>query len=255
MKKVLLVDGDIVAFQAASLNQSVWEWEPDRVTVQCDLESAYARCASYISKVKKDLDADEVLVTMSCRDKAYHRKDILPSYKGNRVGSKPPVGLREIKDWMLKEWDSFEYPKLEADDVMGILSTHPKFRANTIKIIVSEDKDMQTIPGYVYNPAKDTAERLITEEMADYFFFMQTLMGDTTDGYKGCPGIGEVSAAKVLDKAIADGVPLWTAVTEQFIKKGLDVDEALVQARMARILRAEDYNIKTHEVKLWEPTN
>jgi len=137
----------------------------------------------------------------------------------------------------------------------SFLSTHPKFRANTIKIIVSEDKDMQTIPGYVYNPAKDTAERLITEEMADYFFFMQTLMGDTTDGYKGCPGIGEVSAAKVLDKAIADGVPLWTAVTEQFIKKGLDVDEALVQARMARILRAEDYNIKTHEVKLWEPTN
>ena len=35
--------------------------------------------------------------------------------------------------------------------------------------------------------------------------------------------------------------------------KGLKEEDALVQARVARILRTEEYDILTGEVKLWEP--
>ena len=38
-----------------------------------------------------------------------------------------------------------------------------------------------------------------------------------------------------------------------FKKAGLTEDDALVQARVARILRAEDFNFETQEVILWNP--
>ena len=39
-----------------------------------------------------------------------------------------------------------------------------------------------------------------------------------------------------------------------FHKAGLTEEDALVQARVARILRADDYNFKNGEITLWEPS-
>jgi DNA polymerase-1 len=40
---------------------------------------------------------------------------------------------------------------------------------------------------------------------------------------------------------------------EAYAKKNLTADDALVQARVARILRHTDYNFKTKEPILWTP--
>ena len=68
------------------------------------------------------------------------------------------------------------------------------------------------------------------------------------DSYKGCPSVGAVTAKKILDKT-----PTWEAVVEQFVKKNLTEEDALVQARIARILRAEDYDFKAKKPILWKP--
>jgi hypothetical protein len=39
----------------------------------------------------------------------------------------------------------------------------------------------------------------ITEAQADRFHMIQTLTGDVTDGYPGCPGIGPVKAEQILN--------------------------------------------------------
>ena len=39
---------------------------------------------------------------------------------------------------------------------------------------------------------------VINEKEANYFHMLQTLTGDPTDGYKGCPNIGKVTAEKIL---------------------------------------------------------
>ena len=39
----------------------------------------------------------------------------------------------------------------------------------------------------VFNPAKDTQVTNISQWEADYNHMMQTLTGDQTDGYAGCP--------------------------------------------------------------------
>jgi hypothetical protein len=43
----------------------------------------------------------------------------------------------------------------------------------------------------------------------------------------------------------------WDTVVEAYEKAGLTEDDALVTARLARILRAEDYD--GVNIKLWEP--
>ena len=94
---------------------------------------------------------------------------------------------------------------------------------------------------------------------------MQTLTGDTTDGYTGCPGIGPKTAEKILQAALAEGTTeanpaqlreiYWQHVVKAYAKAGLSEEEALTQARVARICRNSDYDFKTKQVILWSPNN
>jgi DNA polymerase-1 len=156
---------------------------------------------------------------------------------------------------------------LEADDVMGILATKP---GKDKKIIVSRDKDMRTIPAMVWD---GTRFFNITQEQADYQHLLQTLTGDASDGYKGCPGIGPKKAEKLLDagpKCVnghdacntgcdRDRCPycekpnLWLSVVSAYEKAGLTEADALRQARLARILRWSDWDSETKQPKLWTP--
>jgi DNA polymerase-1 len=99
-----------------------------------------------------------------------------------------------------------------------------------------------------FNPDHDTHPRVIAENEANYAHMMQTLCGDSTDGYSGCPGVGPKKAEAIL----ANG-HTWDLVLDAFRKAGLSEDEALVQARVARILRHHEFDQRTSEVKLWTP--
>tara|TARA_R100000700_G_C3130555_1_gene115965 strand:- start:592 stop:885 length:294 start_codon:yes stop_codon:yes gene_type:complete len=88
----------------------------------------------------------------------------------------------------------------------------------------------------------------VTETLANYMHLYQTLVGDATDNYKGCPGVGPKKATEILEE------PTWDSVVKAFEKAGLTEEDALVQARVARILRADDYNFHKEEVILWQPT-
>jgi DNA polymerase-1 len=78
------------------------------------------------------------------------------------------------------------------------------------------------------------------------------VLGDAVDGYSGCPGIGPKKAETVLANA-KDGVSPWGVIVGAYVKAGLDEEDALLQARLARILQFGDYDLKTNKVKLWEP--
>jgi DNA polymerase-1 len=137
---------------------------------------------------------------------------------------------------------------LEADDVLGILATEP---TNEERIIVSIDKDLLQIPGKVSRDGKTYEE--ISEDEANYWHMMQTLTGDSTDGYSGCPRVGVKTAQKILgDHIQVPLLDLWMRVLAAYAKVGYSTDEALAQARVARILRHNDYNKETGGIKLWQ---
>jgi 5'-3' exonuclease len=109
---------------------------------------------------------------------------------------------------------------------------------------------MRTIPGAHFHLG---TRQLFTvsEAEADYNHLFQTLTGDATDGYSGCPGVGKVTAAKLLDGKSYE--EMWDVVVRAYKKAGLGEEEAIQQARVARICRASDFNSKTGEVILWNP--
>ena len=79
---------------------------------------------------------------------------------------------------------------------------------------------------------------------------MQTLAGDANDGYFGVTRVGLKTAEKILNK---DGVE-WQTVVNTYEKAGITEEDALLNARMAFILRDGYYNKETKEIKLWTPT-
>ena len=245
----LLLDADIIAFKIASVSQKTFQFSPeDEPSLMVDdWEEVTPRIDSAVAGLMEDLGTDKVIVCLSCPTAENFRLDILPTYKGNRDYSKRPVHLAAVKDYMEANWPSYRRPGLEADDIMGILSTS---RAGK-NVIVSEDKDMQTIPGWLFNPARDWKPRLITPEEADRFHLYQTLVGDTVDGYTGCPGIGPVKAVWWLSSPELGAC--WDAVEAAYWSKGLTEEDALVQARVARILRAQDFDFTTKRPILWTP--
>ncbi len=250
MRLKLLIDADMFAFIACSSATHEAEWESGISSYFADFEEVKAHFISRLNNAIETALAHhhytgdyDILLCLSDPADNFRRR-VLPTYKAHRKGQKP-LCYWKLCDWMKQEGDVYIRPSLEADDCIGILATVAKNRGNCL--IISGDKDMNTLPGAHYDFLRDTYTEL-SEAEADRYFLMQTLTGDTTDGYSGCPKIGAVTAARILEEDCS-----WTAVVRAFEKQGLTEADALTQARVARILRASDYDFKKKEVRLWTP--
>ena len=164
----------------------------------------------------------------------------MAAYKGHR-NRKKPCGYKRVINALKKEYKVIIKPTLEADDTMGIYAT--KYPGN---IIASPDKDMRQIPGELYNFDETFT---ITQEAGAKWHLIQTLAGDQTDGYGGVPGIG-VKRAETLFK---EKGYTWKTVVEAFAERDLPEEEALVNARLAKILTTNDYDFKKKQPILWSP--
>jgi DNA polymerase-1 len=135
---------------------------------------------------------------------------------------------------------------LEADDVLGVLATSRSVPAP--KIVVSDDKDLETIPCRLYKPGKpELGVQKITYASARRRHLEMTLTGDSTDGIPGLLGCGPKSAQKILQEGT------WQEVVGAYEAKGLNEREAVLQARLVKILTPTLFDLKTNEVTLWDP--
>lgn len=244
----LLIDGDMLAFRSASASEVEINWGNDIFTLHSDLNHAKAYFCDLADEVmEKALNihkhTGDYLPIFCFSSSPYFRTKILSTYKMNRKNKRKPVAYKALVEWVKKESISVEQEGLEADDCIGILATSPLCRGNSI--IISGDKDMKCISGFHYDYLREEYS-VVTEEDAYRNFLMQTLMGDTTDGYSGCPKIGKVTASKLLDADCS-----WKTVKKAFEKAGLSEEEALRQARCAKILLYDDY--EDGKVRLWKP--
>lgn len=272
MKRTLLIDADIVCYKFASATEEVFYFDgKDKPpVVEHDTEEACAGAVSYIEQLKNQLGADHIVVCLTDRGNEY-RKDFWPDYKGNRKGRKP-TDLFNVQDHLAKVFETYKRPRLEADDCMGILSTHPTLIVGE-KIIVSEDKDMKCVPGLLFNPAKDDEPYRISQLQANRWHMVQTIIGDTTDNYPGAEGIGPsspevegVMGSKTVEemwqhvmaafkraehKAVARELGIPAKKFSPVLDLAAVTEKAIVQARCARILRASDWNFKEKRPVLW----
>lgn len=140
--------------------------------------------------------------TLYLTGKGNYRDEIatIQVYKGNRDPNNKPFYYQEIKDYLIAIHGAVVIEGMEADDKVGIEQYAAK---NRDTIIVGQDKDLDMIPGWHYNPVKDV-QYYVNMKEANYNFFMQLLTGDRTDNIRGIDGLGPKKAAALLQ-----GVDSW----------------------------------------------
>lgn len=279
-KRTIFIDADVVAFRAAAGAQEWTDWgdgslDGARWSAQADGESARKHIDRSIEELRDDLEADAVVCCLT--DNHNWRKDILPTYKGNRVDTPKPILLPQCRDYLREKFDAWQRPGLEGDDLLGIL-TGLSERFPGERVLCSIDKDMKTIPGLFYNWGHSVLGiQEISLAEADMFHLKQGIAGDPTDGYKGCPGWGMDTAERFLEepfKLVPEtytpargkdaGVEktrwvkqecddLWECILSLFAKEGIEEQDAIIQFQVARILRTADYNFQKKEPVLWQP--
>jgi len=237
----LLIDGDLYLYRAAASCEEETDWGDDIWSLTTDLKAAKKAFLNRLEEFKEVLDVQDVVITLSGTNN--FRKQVEPTYKLGRKKVRKPVGYPALVQWVKETFDYILVDCLEADDVMGILGSVQGTKA----IVVSDDKDMKSVPSVLYRPVTEELLRISPEE-ADRYFLTQTLQGDPTDGYAGCPKVGPKTAEKILGSH-----PNWNAVVQAYQKANLTAEYALTQARLARILRFDGWDEDEQAVKLWEP--
>lgn len=242
MKKVVLIDGDEFVFKGCAAVEEEVKWDDQNHVLYSNPNKAWKNVTEMIERIFDRFETQDHVICFSTDPRTNFRYSVDPTYKNHRTESRKPLCYKTIRDRIHEVYKCQDFHDLEADDVMGVLATR---KSKAQHIIVSQDKDMKTIPGTVWT-GKDLLT--ISEQEADYWHMFQTLVGDTSDGYKGCPGIGKVKAEKLLTEK-----PGWATVVEQYKAKDLTEEDALTQARLARILRWSDWDPETKKPILWTP--
>ena len=238
---MLLIDSDFLAYKAAQACEIGIDFGEDVIIAQSQFSEVLRVFHNELNKVTKAMMDDDFILYFSSTEN--FRKKIYPDYKGHRMKRKP-LGYKRLVNYCRENHNFKLIEGLEADDTIGIEATR---HADPSNIIVSPDKDLKQIPSVLWNLTDDVIE--ITKEEGDRWHLVQSLSGDPTDGYSGCPGIGVKRATELLDK----NENQWEAVCKAYRDRGLSDDDALLNARLAKILRNEDYDQDRNQPILWTP--
>ena len=235
-----LIDADYTVYKSCAGAEEDIDWGSDVITVVSRFSEALKNVERDLTKIKNEFmwDVPELILFFS--DSENFRKKIYPEYKGHR-NRKKPCGYKRVITELSKRYEVIKLPTLEADDALGIYAT-----ANPGNIVCSPDKDLRQIPGKLFDMKELTT---IDPIEGAKWHLIQTMAGDQTDGYSGVPGIGIKRAVTLFEE---DGYT-WQTVVKAFEAKDLTEEDALMNARLARILTCNDYDPIQHTVIPWTP--
>ena len=240
----LLIDADWLLYAACSACECDIRWDEWIHTLHLEQADAKSYMTHQVNKWQEATGHKDVVMCLSSYPTFRH--ELSAEYKANRAGRRKPLGLRDMRVWIESEYEVRCHQNLEGDDVLGLLATNGSCKD---PIMVTADKDMRTIPGKLLRMDK---MEINTLGEANRNWMIQSLVGDTSDNYPGLKGFGPVKAEKLL--AEHHTLPaMWNAVVTAYRKSGETFGDALLNARMARILRHGDYDFTAATVELWDP--
>ena len=238
---VLYIDADIILHRAVSFvdgefdDEEVNDWKQGLHYFDYILDKWLSECG----------DHSDYYLVLSVGPN--FRKDLYPEYKANRKDIKPHPSFHDLREEIKERMSSVWQEGIEADDLIGIRVTEDP---NTIA--VSADKDFATVPCTHVIPTSHGRTKPIrkqySEGEANLNWLRQAMTGDSIDNYPGIRGIGPKKAEKILPHALPVD-KMWPLVEQAFG----DPEQALLMARLARILRAGEYDFDKQEVVLWTP--
>ncbi|WP_142218141.1 5'-3' exonuclease [Streptomyces sp. SLBN-118] len=210
----------------------------------------------FIARLVQDHRPDDLVACWDNDWRPHWRVELIPSYKAHRVAVETETGpdAEEIPDTLSPQvpviedvLDALGIARVgadgyEADDVIGTLTG----RATGPVDIVTGDRDLfqlvdDTRHRRVLYPLKGVGTLQVTDEAwlrekygvdGPGYVDLALLRGDPSDGLPGVPGIGEKTAAKLLD-AFGDLAGIMAAVDDPRAK--------LTPAQRKRLDEARDY--------------
>ncbi|MFJ3146004.1 5'-3' exonuclease [Streptomyces halstedii] len=192
----------------------------------------------FIARLVRDHRPDELVACMDADWRPQWRVDLIPTYKAHRVAAPAAGGLpdeEEVPDTLSPQVPVIEevldalgiarvgVAGYEADDVIGTLTG----RAPGPVDIVTGDRDLYQLVDdargvRVLYPVKGVGTLQVTDEAwlrekygvgGAGYVDLALLRGDPSDGLPGVAGIGEKTAAKLLD-AFGDLAGIMAAVDD-----------------------------------------
>lgn len=248
----LFVDIEADAFGASRRHEYEFELSPYQWTYFTRIDL----CVADLMKVLERLQghAPDHNLVLCLGHHSNFRYAVYPNYKSNRRGIRRAAGYKSLRSWLSRNYETVVFPNLEADDVVGLM-------AREGDLIYSPDKDLKTIKGLHLSGDGEVEE--VNQLEADRAFFRQVLVGDSTDGYGGCPGVGGMAKIFASDKWLncRHEEEFWDFVLWQYDKARNVLYEkhdvvspsryALTMARLARILRPGEYDFANEKPVLW----
>jgi len=217
----VLVDGDIVAYRCAAVNENA------------DAGLAVWQADQFIARILEDVNADNWKIYLSGENNFRYR--IFPEYKANRRNVPKPRHLERVREYLVCEHNAIIADGREADDELGIAGTRGLHAG---VIIASSDKDLLQVPGTHYNFVRREL-RTITPLEGLRNLYGQLLIGDATDNIRGCPGIGKAKAPRILEGCCTESdfvEQTWKA----FEQAGCSERDYIIAAQLLYVLRKED---------------
>src|SRR4051794_1105107 len=207
MAKILLLDGNSLVYRA------FFALPTDMATASGQVTNAVFGFTSMLINLLKDHQPDGIGIAFD-RPEPTFRHELVAEYKANR--SEAPDILRQQMGLVRQVVETLRIPMVdasgfEADDVIATLATQAKEKGDEV-IVVTGDRDE-------YQLVEDPCVKVLYNRrgVSDYVLYDEAgikertgvtpaqypeyaaLRGDPSDNLPGVPGVGEKTAAKLIN--------------------------------------------------------
>ena len=247
-----LIDSDSLIYKVGFAIEEKTTWNEVEVElygeepiteITTNIDQCYETLDKMIDNIRFAAEADDVLLVFTGSNN--FRYDNPLGYKQHRTDLRKPLGYLDMLTYLLAKYPHKVAEGMEADDVVVYLK---KTQPNDYCLCAIDKDVLYQTPGLHYNYGKDEYVT-ISKQKAKLFEYYQCLIGDTSDGYKGCPGIGPKKAKAILKEATTE-LEMWEAVVKAYESKGLTKEDAINTMRLCSM---HQYNGEV--IELWSPDN
>jgi DNA polymerase-1 len=266
MAKLLLLDGNSLAYRA------FFALPTDMATASGQVTNAVFGFTSMLINLLKDHRPDHIAVAFD-RPEPTFRHEMVDDYKAGRAEApdilRQQLGLvRQVVEVLAIPL--LEAPGYEADDIVATLATQARDRGDDV-IVVTGDRD-------AYQLVEDPHIKVLYNRrgVSDYVLYDEAgiqertgvrpvdypqyaaLRGDTSDNLPGVPGVGEKTAAKLInDYGGLDGIFANLDKCTPKLRDNLTAHEAQVRrnATATPLVRDVPLEVGVDDLRMggWDP--